>query len=223
MGHNAILFDLDGTLLDTAPALGKALNTVFEKHNKPKLPNDIIRNAAGYGSFKMLSLHYDLKENSTEMIALKNEFFDIYLKDPLYKTIVFQGIEKLITKIEALEIPWGIVTNRLQKFCEPLLVNFEFLNKAKCIVFGDSTDKRKPHPKPLLLASQQLNLPPAELIYVGDVPTDIIAARNAGMTAASVLYGYANKDDHTLLNEADICIQDPLEICQYFTTGILHE
>jgi len=192
----AVLFDLDGTLLDTAPDLAAALNTLFKNHGKSPLPFESIRPAASHGSRALIGLGFDIDDNPSLFAKLRDEFFKHYSENLKVHTKPFPGIEEVIHYIEEQGLKWGVVTNKPAAFTEPLLAEFSFTQHVSCVISGDSVSNRKPHPEPLLAAVKQLGCDAKECLYVGDAKNDIDAGHNAGMKTLIAKYGYITENDN---------------------------
>jgi N-acetyl-D-muramate 6-phosphate phosphatase len=205
----AVLFDLDGTLADTAPDLGYALNTLLAQHGRPRLPLEAIRPHVSHGARGMLEIGFGLFPSDQNFAGLREAFLDIYEQNLCRHTRLFDGMPRLLEDLEARGIVWGIVTNKPSRFTEPLIDLLHLKQRAACVVSGDSAPRAKPHPDTLLLAAQQIELPPSATVYVGDDERDMIAARAAGMSAIVALYGYLGLGSEPLTWPADGAIQQP--------------
>ena len=208
----AVLFDLDGTLADTAPDLGRALNRLRAEQNLEPLPLAIMRAHASSGARGLLKAGFGLTPESEGYNALRDRFLDLYAENLCVETRLFGGIPELLVKIRARKLPWGIVTNKGKRFTEPLLRHLAVDNLAACVVSGDSTPHIKPHPEPLLLAASLLTLPPADCIYIGDDLRDLQAARAAGMRFAAAGWGYLGAGEDPRTWDADAVISHPADV-----------
>ena len=213
----AILFDLDGTFADTAPDLGFALNTLLEAHGKPTLPLERVRCVASSGARGMLGVGFGVAPGDPSYERLAAEFLDLYERNLCRETRLFPGIEALLDALEARGLRWGIVTNKAERFTFPLLRLLALDERAGCIVCGDSTPHRKPHPGPLLAAAATVRVEPATCIYLGDDERDMIAGRAAGMRVAVAEYGYLGLGNPSQDWQADFRVRDPLELLQAIT------
>lgn len=212
---NGILFDLDGTLLDTAADLAAALNHVLTLQQKKPLSIDSIRPAISTGVAGLLKLGLQIEANDPIFPQLRKQFLDYYTQHMCVFTHLFPGVEILINYLQEKKWPWGIVTNKSTNLTELLIKKFPLLKKAKCILAGDTLKYSKPHPLPLLHACACINCLPENCIYVGDAKCDIDAANAAGMYSVIALYGYFNnKDDITTWN-ASSSVATPLDIINY--------
>ena len=208
----AVLFDLDGTFADTAPDLGHALNTLLRARDKPPLPLEQVRKVASSGARGMLGVGFGIAPGDPGYEALAAEFLSLYERDLCRETRLFPGIEALLDAIEARGMRWGIVTNKAERFTLPLLRLLGLLERAACVVSGDSTPHRKPHPGPLLAAAGIARVEPVACIYLGDDERDMIAGRAAGMRVAVAEYGYLGLGNPPELWPADLRLRNPLEL-----------
>ena len=211
---SAVLFDLDGTLLDTAPDMAAALNTLRGERQLPPLSFAAIRPFVSHGATAMVRLGFpDLPEAPFEV--LRQRFLEIYRCCLAEDTRLFEGMPQLLTHFESQGIPWGIVTNKPTWLTEPLLETLGLDTRAASIVCGDTFEERKPHPRPLLHAAAQIGVAPQHCLYVGDAERDIVAARAAGMRSLIARFGYIGPHDRIEDWQADGCIDEPLEILQW--------
>ena len=208
----AVLFDLDGTLLDTAPDLAAALNQLLQENSRPHLPYDIIREVVSDGAKAMLELAFDISDSDQQYPALRQRLLEIYEENIAVYTQLFTGLDVLLEKLEKNNIHWGIVTNKPRYLSVKLLEALELLERCATLVCADDVANRKPHPEPLLKACQEINCLPTETIYIGDHLRDIQAGKNAGMKTISALFGYIHKDEDPLLWNADISVQKSTEL-----------
>ena len=184
-----VLFDLDGTLLDTAPDMIAALNQLRAEHNATALPYDLARTQVSHGSSGLVRLGFpELQGEAFEQLRLR--FLDLYTARLTNETALFEGFEVVLATLEQRAMPWGIVTNKPAFLTDPLLAALGLDRRAGAVVSGDTLPQRKPHPAPLLLAASQLQLPPATCLYVGDAERDVQSARAAGMPVLVARYGY---------------------------------
>jgi len=186
----AILFDLDGTLADTAPDLGNALNRQLTERGHQALPISVIRKVASSGARGLIGLGFNLTPEDAGYEALKDEFLNYYEAALCQDTRLFDGMAELLDALDARHLPWGIVTNKSARFTVPLMAQLDLSPRAACVVSGDTTPHLKPHPASLLHASEFLRVPPPECIYVGDDHRDVQAALAAGMLPVVALFGY---------------------------------
>jgi 2-phosphoglycolate phosphatase len=210
----AALFDFDGTFADTAPDLAAAVNTMRTKRRLAPLPPATVRPYASMGARGLLRIAFDMTPDHADYIAMKDEFLSNYAAAICVHTRLFEGMSELIEQLVARRIAWGIVTNKATRFTSPLVR--ELAVTPACVVCGDSTPHLKPHPAPLLLAAKELDLPPADCVYVGDDLRDIQAARAAGMRCVAVEYGYHGADNPGPQTwNADAIISHPRELLEH--------
>ncbi|MBY0464088.1 MAG: HAD-IA family hydrolase [Burkholderiales bacterium] len=208
----AVLFDLDGTLIDSAPDLGAAADLMRTCRNMPPLGKDAYRAMAGAGARGMLGVAFGMAADHPDYEAHKNEFLANYEAAMTVYTRSFNGVPALLAGLTAAKLPWGIVTNKAERFTLPLVRSMLELQSACAVVAGDTTPHAKPHPEPLLEAARRLNLPPTACIYVGDDERDIVAGKAAGMPTIAARYGYLGNHADTLGWGADFFIDEPLQL-----------
>ena len=186
----SVLFDLDGTLVDTAADLGFALNQQRLARGLSELSVADIRSHASSGARGLLFKGFGLQPNDASYLQMRDEFLDLYEQNLCRTSALFPGMEHLLDEIESRGLVWGIVTNKAERFTLPLLKGLNLYNRAACVVCGDTTPYAKPHPAPLLEAMQQIGAGATECVYVGDDERDVQAGHAAGMRVVVVLYGY---------------------------------
>ena len=184
-----VLFDLDGTLADTAPDLAAALNKMRADRGLDTLPLNPLRRMASSGARGLLGVGFGLKPGDADYEAHRVEFLNNYEEALHVHTRLFDGVEALLTAIEATR-KWGVVTNKAKRFTDPLSLSIGFTGRASCVVSGDTTPHAKPHPAPLLHAAEVSGVAAHECIYVGDDLRDIQAGNAAGMKTLAVTWGY---------------------------------
>ncbi|OZB32073.1 MAG: hypothetical protein B7X47_07570 [Ferrovum sp. 34-44-207] len=189
-----VLFDLDGTLADTAPDLAHALNVLLEQYGNAPLPLDQLRPRASQGARGLIEEGFKISINDPFFEELKEQFYTLYQNNLCSQTRLFIGVPELLDYLDLHHIPWGIVTNKFKRFTDPLVSLLGLTHRSGCIVSGDSYARAKPFPDPLLGASEELQLIPEELVYVGDDERDMIAAQAAGMAGIIARYGYLGSD-----------------------------
>jgi phosphoglycolate phosphatase len=210
----AVLFDLDGTFADTAPDLGYALNCMREARGLAPLPIAAVRPVASLGARGLLDAGFSVTPEHPDYQSMRDEFLQIYERNLCRDTRLFPGIPELIDAIETRKLPWGIVTNKAERFAKPLVDLLRPGRRAACIIGGDTTGKLKPHPAPLLAASRVLAIAPGACAYVGDDRRDIEAGRAAGMRTVAVSYGYLN-GSNPMTWGADAVIERPQDLLSY--------
>lgn len=205
----AVLFDLDGTLIDSAPDLGAAADKMRTDRGLAALPLADYRPMAGAGARGMLGIAFGMTPESPGFAAMREEFFVNYERCMLDGTCVFDGVATLLDTLVARGLPWGIVTNKVRRFTEPLAAAVPLLATAGAVVSGDSTPHAKPHPEPLFEACRRLGVAPQDCIYVGDDQRDIAAGRAAGMRTVAATYGYLGAEADCARWGADATIDSP--------------
>jgi 2-phosphoglycolate phosphatase len=206
---DAVLFDLDGTLIDSAPDLGAAADKMRTDRGLASLPLELYRPMAGAGARGMIAVAFGVKPEDALFEALKEEFFCNYEARLVQKTYVFDGVAELIERICRGGLKWGVVTNKSARFTVPLTQAMALFGTAQTIISGDTTPHAKPHPQPLLEAARQLGLAPERCVYVGDDERDIVAGRAAGMPTVAAAYGYLGASADTAGWKADFTISAP--------------
>lgn len=187
---DAVLFDLDGTLADTAGDLAGALNRVRADHGRPPLPVAALRSHASAGARGLLGAGMDLKPDDSGYAAARDAFLVHYEAGLAVTTRLFDGVDTMLAAIEARGLAWGIVTNKAERYTGPVVVALGLAHRAGTIVCGDTTPHPKPHPAPLLHAASALRLPPTRCVYVGDDLRDVEAGNAAGMATLVAAWGY---------------------------------
>lgn len=214
---NVILFDLDGTLVDTAPDLGLALNIQRERHGLTPLPQEAIRPYASHGSRGLLSIGFGLTPEDETFADMRNEYLQLYDEVFIRSPRLFEGMQALLAEIESAGLQWGVVTNKPRRFSAPLMQALALDDRAACLVCGDDAARAKPAPDTLLLACSQTGSSPQECIYVGDAERDIVAGKAAGMKTVLAMYGYLDADDQPEAWGADLLIQQPGDLLGVLT------
>jgi 2-phosphoglycolate phosphatase len=212
LNPGAVLFDLDGTLADTAPDLGSALNLQRERHGLPPLSEETIRPYASHGSRGLLGIGFGLNPEDVNFPLMREEYLALYDQVFCLRPTLFAGVAELLAEIDNRNIKWGVVTNKPRRFTMPLMRALGLTERAASIVSGDDCPRPKPHPDTLILASQQAAADPATCIYVGDAERDIVAGRAAGMHTLVAVYGYLGANDRPEEWGAQGMISAPLEL-----------
>ncbi len=212
---DTVLFDLDGTLLDTAPDMAEALNILRRKRRLPEITLDIIRPFVGLGSKAMLKLGFDVDDQSHEYAVLLEDFFDTYQKCLAQSTALFPEMSLVLDHLDNHNIRWGIVTNKPARFTMDILDALDLSRRTKCVISGDTLEKRKPHPEPILHACELLKTTPENALYVGDTATDVAASKAAGTISLVALYGYIGADEDPYEWNADGYIETAGEIINW--------
>jgi len=212
-----VLFDLDGTLLDTADDLGAALNFVLKEHGFKAVSRDAFRPIASDGAAGLLSLGFSEALKDYDLDTLRSSFLEYYETHIADHTRLYDGVATLIKYLDEQDIPWGIVTNKPIGLTQVLLPHFPQFVHNKVTLGGDSLPTRKPHPAPLLRACQALNISPHECLYVGDAPRDIEAGNAAGMHSIIALWGYIKDTSVCDSWQADDMCLSPIDVTTYFS------
>lgn len=208
------LFDLDGTLLDTAPDLANAVNFVLEKYGKPTQPLPVLRTRVYGGSKTLLSHAFQLSEHSSKFEKIRDEFLQHYHAHLTDETTLFPGMEDLLQLLESKKYSWGVVTNKPTWLTTPLLSHFNLLNRAACVVCGDTLKTAKPDPAPLLHAAELIKQDPKQGIFLGDSEMDMQAAKSAGMLAVLAQYGYLPDNEAHKKWPYQHTIRKPMELLE---------
>jgi len=215
MTIRAVLFDLDGTLADTAPDLADALNRLLVERGHAPIPLEQVRAVTSSGARGMLRAGFSIDPTHAEYETLKARFLDLYAERICRATQLFDGVRDVLAALAAQAIVWGVVTNKAERFTIPLLAALDILPRPLCVVGGDTTPHAKPHPQPLLHAAKALGVAPAHCLYVGDDLRDVQAARGAGMRIVAAAYGYLGDGGDPIEWGADAVIHHPLELLNY--------
>jgi len=210
----AVLFDLDGTLLDTAQDLANALNALRREEGLEPLDLARVRAFVSHGSTALVRIAFP-EAPEPRFLALRDRLLEIYGAALAVHTRPFEGMPELLAYLERAGLPWGIVTNKPARLTEPLLEALALRARAGAVVSGDTLAERKPHPRPLLYAAEQLRVPAATCVYVGDAERDVLAARAAGMRAVVACFGYIGPTDAPRQWPADAWVDAPREIVAY--------
>jgi phosphoglycolate phosphatase len=209
---DCVLFDLDGTLADTAPDLAAALNKMRTDRGLAPMPLDPLRRMASSGARGLVGVGFALKPGDPGYEAHKVEFLANYERALHVHTRLFDGVAELLERLEQMPRKWGVVTNKASRFTDPLARAIGFSARAACVVSGDTTPHAKPHPAPLLHAAQVSDVDPARCIYVGDDLRDIQAGKAAGMRTLAVTWGYLGEGGPPARWGADAVIDAPSAI-----------
>ena len=204
-----VLFDLDGTLLDSAPDFIVSMDNLLTKHNQPKLDPETIRSHVSDGSWKLTSLGFNIDISDNKCVALRAELLEEYESNLLKHSGAFEGIKEMLASLEDDGIPYGIVTNKLSLYAKPIVNHFTIFKDSQILVCPDDVKISKPDPEGILLACRKLKVSPKNTVYLGDHPNDLKAAHSAGASFIGCLYGYS-------LGEgiSDLSVKLPEEIIQ---------
>ena len=212
MNVEAVLVDLDGTLVDTAPDLVGVLNALLVDRSLPPVPFAIARNEVSNGALGLLRLGFPGHGSDEELEPLRLEFLEIYTRNVCIHSRLFKGLGDILSKLDELSVSWGIVTNKPHSMTAPLLEALDLHHPPRCVVSGDRLPQRKPHPAPLLLGAEELGIKAERCVYVGDARRDIDAGRAAGMATVAAAYGYIRAADDPARWGASAVIRRPGEL-----------
>ncbi|MDT7837124.1 phosphoglycolate phosphatase [Aquabacterium sp. OR-4] len=209
------LFDLDGTLIDSAPDLAGAANDLRASHGLPPLPLAALRPMVGAGARGMVGVAFGVTPEQPEFEALKQAFLDRYAERLLVDTRVFEAVAPLLDALDAAGRPWGIVTNKAMRFAAPIVAGLGLDRRAAVVIAGDTTAHAKPHPEPLLEAARRLGVAPAACAYVGDDLRDMQAGRAAGMATLAAAWGYLGQGEPVAAWGADHVMDHPGQLLNW--------
>lgn len=210
-----VLFDLDGTLVDTAPDLAQALNRVLEEEGRSPAPYELVRAEASYGGKAIVAAGFGIDESDPAFEPLRQRFLQHYADGICVHSSLFNGMDQVLTQIESAQRRWGVVTNKPSWLTDPLMQALGLNSRAACIVSGDTTAKSKPDPLPMQYACEVSGAEIAECIYIGDARRDIEAGSRAGMRTLAAAFGYLREDDDPHTWGANQVISHPEEIIQW--------
>jgi N-acetyl-D-muramate 6-phosphate phosphatase len=214
----AVLFDLDGTLLDTAPDMVGALNRLREEHSLAPLPFDAVRGVVSHGAGRVVKTGFP-NADEEHLPALQQRFLEIYRSALCRETRLFAGMDEVLKALAGWRMKSGIVTNKAAWLTDPLLADLGIRARFACVVSGDTLAERKPHPLPLLHAAALAEVQPSECVYVGDAQRDVQAAHAAGMAALVANYGYLRADEDARDWGGDGYLNQPLDLLDWLKAG----
>ncbi len=212
MRLHAVLFDMDGTLLDTALDFIAVTNAMRTARGLAPVPDQQIRDVVSGGARAMVLSAFDVDPLSEAFEALRLEFLDRYQDHCAIESHLYEGMEQLLFEIEQADLIWGVVTNKPVRFAKPIMERLGLAGRSAVLVCPDHVSRSKPDPEPMLLACSLLNLDPSTVLFVGDDLRDIESGRSAGTKTAAVRYGYIHPDDNPDLWGADMVVNHPLEL-----------
>jgi phosphoglycolate phosphatase len=208
----AVLFDLDGTLIDSAPDLVGACNELRASRGLPALPYERLRRMVGSGARGMVGAAFGVAPGDAGFEMLRDEFLQRYEARMTRETRIFAEVEPLLEWLDGRRLPWGIVTNKATRYAAPLVAHLGLAARALTLVCGDTVSHAKPHPAPLLEAARQLGMAPGDCVYVGDDRRDVDAGRAAMMGTVACAWGYLGEGEGPALWGADHLIDRPGEL-----------
>jgi 2-phosphoglycolate phosphatase len=211
----AVLFDLDGTLIDSAPDLAGAANDLRAAHGLPAMPYAQLRPMVGTGARGMIGTAFGITPADADFERLRDAFLARYEQHLLLRTRVFDEMLPVLAQLEAVGLPWGIVTNKARRFAEPVVEGLGLRARAGVLVCGDTTPHAKPHPEPLWEAARRLGVPAPQCVYVGDDLRDVQAGRAAGMKTLAAAWGYLGQGERVEDWDADAVIDLPLQLLNW--------
>jgi phosphoglycolate phosphatase len=211
----AVLFDLDGTLIDSAPDLGAAADQLRVNKGLPPLGLSLYRPHTGTGARGMLKVAFQMEPDHPEFTDLKEAFFVNYEQNLVVRTAPFEGVQELIESLNARGLEWGIVTNKSERFTTPIVRKIPLLSLAKTVISGDTTSHAKPHPAPIFEAMKRMGFNPQDCVYIGDDERDIVAGKAAGVKTIAAGYGYLGDARDIVKWGADINIYSPLDLLKW--------
>ncbi|MCF7204009.1 N-acetylmuramic acid 6-phosphate phosphatase MupP [Pseudomonas oligotrophica] len=212
MRLRAVLFDMDGTLLDTAPDFVAVIQAMRQARGLPPVEEDCVRDVVSGGARAMVLGAFEVDPQSAEFEQLRLEFLDRYQDHCAIYSRLYDGMEQLLADIERAGLLWGVVTNKPVRFAEPIMHRLGLAERSAVLVCPDHVSRSKPDPEPMLLACSKLNLDPASVLFVGDDLRDIESGRAAGSRTAAVRYGYIHPADNPGNWGADVVVSHPLEL-----------
>lgn len=212
---HAVLFDLDGTLVETAADLGYALNLQRERHGLPFLPDTVIRPYASHGSRGLLEIGFGLFPTDAQFEQMREEYLALYTEVMTRQPALFPGMSETLLQLEQQGLPWGIVTNKPRRFTMPIVDVLQLQQRAAVVISGDDAAQPKPSPQTLLLACEKMQVDPKNVLYLGDAERDVQAGNAAGMRTLVALFGYLGAEDQPQTWGADGLIQTPQALLGY--------
>ena len=211
-GLEAVLFDLDGTLADTAPDLARTVNLMREKRGLDHVPLEQLRPHVSSGARGMICSAFTMGTDHPDYAAMRTEFLDVYAENLCIGSRLFPGMDALLDALESSGLKWGVVTNKFERLTHPVLAGLGLAGRAGVVVGGDTCPRPKPFPDSLLHAASVLGVDPGRTLYIGDDERDVQAARAAGMPVIVAGYGYLGEGRAPALWGADAIVQSAAEI-----------
>jgi N-acetyl-D-muramate 6-phosphate phosphatase len=219
---SCVLFDLDGTLVDTAPDLILCLNKALSSHGITSVADDKIKPFISFGAVAMINESLNQSISEALRADILETMLDLYQNNIAEHTVFFKGMADTLDAIEAQGLKWGVVTNKRERFTNPLMDALRLTDRAACIISGDTTANPKPHVQPMLAACKKAAVKPQECVYIGDASHDITAGKNAHMKTLAALYGYLKPGDTPEAWGADALIESPEQLSTWIRSALCH-
>jgi len=215
---SCVLFDLDGTLVDTAPDLLACLNKALSHYGFAAVPAATVKPFISFGAAAMIKKSLENSVSDVCQTEILETMLDYYQHNIAEHSVFFDGIPEILASLEAQGLKWGVVTNKRERFTNPLMAALQLTDRAACIISGDTTANPKPHPEPMLAACKQAGVNPVECVYIGDAGHDITAGKNAQMKTLAALYGYLKPTDTPETWGADALIASPKQLSTWINS-----
>jgi phosphoglycolate phosphatase len=212
---DAVFFDLDGTLIDTARDMARVLNRLRQQEGLPPLDYDLIRSEVSRGARALIVLAFADAEGSDNFERLRQRFLDMYLEEIHVETTLFPRMDEILDTLETHQVPWGVVTNKPSWLTLPLMESMRLKDRAATIVCADTAGVSKPDPKPMLDACREVSVAPAQSMYVGDDQRDVVAAHGAGMPCIALRCGYIRRGHNPDDWGAEMVMDTTTELLQW--------
>ncbi|WP_462379207.1 N-acetylmuramic acid 6-phosphate phosphatase MupP [Pseudomonas sp. Marseille-QA0892] len=212
MRLEAVLFDMDGTLLDTAPDFVAVIQAMRASRDLPPVPEKTVRDVVSGGAKAMVSSAFEVDPASDEFESLRLEFLDRYQNACAVHSALYDGMAEVLADIEAAGLKWGVVTNKPVRFAEPIMQRLNLAKRSAVLVCPDHVERSKPDPEPMVLACSQLGVAPETVLFIGDDLRDVESGRAAGSRTVAVTYGYIHPEDNPRSWGADAVIDHPSEL-----------
>lgn len=215
MKLSCVLFDLDGTLVDTAPDLIACLNFSLEQHGFDSVSHEHVKPHVSFGAIAMINACLEKNVDEEKRAAILDTMLVEYENNIARFSQFFDGMIEVLDFIETQNLSWGIVTNKRERFTFPLIDALNLRNRAACVICGDTTPNPKPHPAPLFAACEKIGVLVEECVYIGDAAHDILAGKNAGMVTLAATYGYLRENENAALWGANSLIDSPKDLLEW--------
>jgi N-acetyl-D-muramate 6-phosphate phosphatase len=212
---SAVLFDLDGTLIDSSKDLCYSYNELLRLHNQPEAPPLQLKNDVAHGINQLFERDFSAKVGSSKNKQLRKAFTEIYEANSTRHTCLFSGVDLVLQFLNDARIPWGIVTNKIERFTKPIIQHFQELRETQTLVCGDTLSLRKPDPYPITYACQQLHATPANTAFIGDTEIDLVASRRAGTKGVAVDYNIPIPAEMAQTWGATTLLHQPKELLEW--------